>query len=185
MEEKKIIIQGTSNRYQINKLKKSSSSLSNEPNIRKGIKHDAIPSEFYEQSIQTNLIEELYKKTDLSFTKPYRHISSEIEKKLASYKQQDILKKRYNCDSFITIDDALALLYECKLLCYYCKEPTILLYTLTREMKQWTLDRINNDVGHTANNVVISCLQCNLKRRRVNQDAFLFTKQLNIVKMDE
>ena len=49
-------------------------------------------------------------------------------------------------------------------------------------MNQWSLDRINNDLGHNANNVVISCLDCNLKRRRTGKDAFLFTKQLTIVK---
>ena len=57
-----------------------------------------------------------------------------------------------------------------------------ILYEKTREQKQWTLDRINNDIGHNTDNVVISCLECNLKRRKTNQSAFLFTKQLNLVK---
>lgn len=66
--------------------------------------------------------------------------------------------------------------------CHYCREKTFLLYDLVREMNQWTLDRINNDVGHNIENVLISCLECNLKRRRTGKDDFLFTKQLNIVK---
>jgi hypothetical protein len=181
MEEKKIMIQGTGNRYQINKLTR----LSNEPKMKKIEKMSPIPDQFYELLVQPELIEELYKKTELSFTKPYLLVSSQIEKKLASYKQQDILKKRYDKDIFIKLNEVLALLHECNMKCYYCSHATLLLYTIAREMNQWSLDRINNDVGHTANNVVISCLQCNLKRRRVNQDAFLFTKQLNIVKMEE
>ena len=60
-----------------------------------------------------------------------------------------------------------------------------LLYDIVREAKQWTLDRINNDIGHNTDNVLISCLECNLKRRRTNKDAFLFTKQLVIVKNKE
>ena len=60
-----------------------------------------------------------------------------------------------------------------------------LLYDIVREAKQWTLDRINNDIGHNIDNVLISCLECNLKRRRTNKDAFLFTKQLVIVKNKE
>jgi hypothetical protein len=42
------------------------------------------------------------------------------------------------------------------------------------------LDRINNDLGHNNDNVVISCLECNLKRRKKSKDSFLFTKQLKI-----
>ena len=49
-------------------------------------------------------------------------------------------------------------------------------------MKQWTLDRIDNDQGHTYDNVVIACLECNLQRRRTNSDKFLFTKQMKIVR---
>ena len=50
-------------------------------------------------------------------------------------------------------------------------------------MEQWSLDRIDNDIGHYKENVVISCLECNLKRRKTNADAFLFTKQLRIKKI--
>ena len=71
---------------------------------------------------------------------------------------------------------------ECELSCHYCKEDVAVVYDVVREMKQWTLDRIDNDLGHTCANVVVSCLECNLKRRRTSQNAFLFTKNLTIVK---
>ena len=59
-----------------------------------------------------------------------------------------------------------------------------LLYEFVREMKQWSLDRINNDIGHNKNNLVIACLECNLKRRRTNKDLFMFTKNLKIIRTD-
>ena len=46
----------------------------------------------------------------------------------------------------------------------------------------WTLDRINNDIGHYGDNVVIGCLACNLQKRRRGDEAFRFTKQLIIKK---
>ena len=51
-------------------------------------------------------------------------------------------------------------------------------------MKQWSLDRIDNNIGHNVGNLVIACLECNLKRRRRTDEKFLFTKQLNIVKRE-
>ena len=49
-------------------------------------------------------------------------------------------------------------------------------------MEQWSLDRIDNSIPHTNDNVIISCLKCNLQRRCQNKDNFLFTKQLKIEK---
>jgi hypothetical protein len=53
---------------------------------------------------------------------------------------------------------------------------------VSREMKQWSVDRIDNDKGHNIDNFHLACLDCNLKRRRRTDEKFLFTKQLNIVK---
>lgn len=58
------------------------------------------------------------------------------------------------------------------------------LYKLVREEYQWTLDRIDNNIGHTRDNTIIACLKCNLQRRRTNKGAFLFTKQLKISKQE-
>ena len=107
-------------------------------------------------------------------------IISHIKTKLQSYKQQDILKKIYNESEFINLGQAILLLQETQMKCHYCSCETYLLYEIVREMKQWSLDRINNDVGHNANNLVMACLECNLKRRRTNKDSFMFTKNLKI-----
>ena len=46
----------------------------------------------------------------------------------------------------------------------------------------WTLDRIDNNIGHNKDNVVISCLGCNLQKRRRGEEAFKFMKQMVITK---
>ena len=106
----------------------------------------------------------------------------QITKKISGYRAQDIDKKIFNIDEFIDYDTVLQLLQDCHMLCFYCKDMVSVLYELVREPKQWSLDRINNDYGHNKNNVVIACLQCNLKRRCILHERFVFTKQLNIVK---
>jgi len=69
--------------------------------------------------------------------------------------------------------------------CFYCKCELHILYEIVRELTQWTVDRINNDEGHNKDNFVISCLNCNIKRRNISSNKFLFTKQLHLVKKDE
>jgi hypothetical protein len=172
---KSIDISGTNNRYLINKLKKEPVIVK----IRKAIKKTSLSTESYSIEAQELIINNIYEKSN-----DYKDVLNQIEKKLQSYKQQDLLKKRYDEENFINIKETINKLYESKLLCHYCNDKMFILYDIVREMKQWTLDRTNNDVGHNSDNVVISCLDCNLKRRRTNKDAFLFTKQLNIVKSE-
>lgn len=111
-----------------------------------------------------------------------KNIDTEINKKINSYKQQDIKKDRLDTNELITKDEVVQLLVGSKLKCYYCSTNVMLFYEYVREQNQWTLDRIDNDLGHNTGNIVISCLSCNLKRRTTNIDKFLFTKKLNIVK---
>jgi hypothetical protein len=109
-------------------------------------------------------------------------IVSHIKTKISSYKQQDILKNIFLDTDFVSYDDVVELLNDCELKCHYCSCETFLLYEFVREMKQWSLDRINNDIGHNKNNLIIACLECNLKRRRTNKDSFMFTKNLKITR---
>jgi len=111
-------------------------------------------------------------------------ITSHIKHKISSYKQQDILKGKYLVKDFVSFKEVIDLLNESNMKCHYCACETFLLYEIVRENKQWSLDRINNDIGHNRNNLLIACLECNLKRRRTNKDAFMFTKNLKIVRLD-
>jgi hypothetical protein len=178
-DEKKIEIVGTSNRYQINKLKKEEKSVK----MRKTTEKIGLPKDYYSIENQFKILNDLHNKTIHYIQSEHRQvILSQIETKLYGYKQQDQLKKRLNSELLIKTDDTIKLLYDCRLKCYYCQENTMILYDIVREMNQWSLDRIDNNIGHNSGNVLISCLSCNLKRRKTGKDAFLFTKQLNIVK---
>ena len=181
--DKKINIIGTSNRYQINKLKKNPSIIKK----RKETEKWGLPIEYFDENMQKSIIQNMYNYIVLenqNTCDKYNIISSQLDKKISGYKQQDIDKKRVDIDNFVTLKNVVTKLHDCDLKCYYCKDNIFILYEVVREHKQWTLDRINNDLGHTNENVLISCLSCNLKRRRTNKDSFLFTKQLQIIKND-
>lgn len=110
-------------------------------------------------------------------------IIQQISKKIYGYKQQDLLKKKYDSDSFLTFESVIDAIISCDLKCRYCNSGMLVLYDISRETKQWSVDRIDNDLGHNVNNFHLACLDCNLKRRRRTDEKFLFTKQLNLVKV--
>ena len=168
--DKKINIIGTNNRYQVKKL------LKLPPVIKKKKNIEQLPANYYLIENQLDILERL---TELEL---YTIIKILIDKKISIYKQQDIEKDKYDVDKFVTFDNVIGKMNESGLNCYYCSCKMFLLYEIVREMKQWTLDRVDNDLGHNNDNVIISCLECNLKRRRTNKDSFLFTKNLTIVK---
>lgn len=109
-------------------------------------------------------------------------ILKELRNKIYGYKCQDIKKNIYSEDLFITIDSLLEKLNNCELSCFYCKNPIYVLYEYVRASKQWTLERINNAYGHNIENTEIACLSCNLSRRCMYHERYVFTKQINIVK---
>jgi hypothetical protein len=105
-------------------------------------------------------------------------VRSQIQQKIRGYKAQDLEKKLYNEDRFVDLSYVLQLLTESKLQCVYCHEPTRILYEHVREPKQWTLERIDNSLGHIVGNVQIACLICNLRRRTMFQERYILTKQM-------
>lgn len=107
---------------------------------------------------------------------------SHIKHKISGYRHQDILKKKFNVGEFVSFEETVNLLKSSNLKCCYCSENVYILYEHVREMKQWSLDRIDNNMGHNRGNLVVACLECNLKRRRTNKDAFMFTKNMVIIK---
>jgi len=105
----------------------------------------------------------------------------QIQQKLSGYKCQDIKKKRYSPNLFIQKKDLLELLKDSGLICLYCKEPISLFYEDVREPKQWSLDRVDNSLGHNTNNVCIACLSCNLRRKTIHHERYVKAKQQQLV----
>ena len=165
--KKQISIIGTNNRYQIKKLTQES-----KKEKRKTLQHINLTNYSYE--MQKNIIENNLLSDNKIFIQEIKH-------KISSYKNQDI-SKHILSSNFITFEYVIYLLRGSNLTCYYCYQPVYIIYEMVRENMQWTLDRINNDEGHNKNNVIISCLECNLKRRNQNSNSFLFTKNLKITR---
>lgn len=107
----------------------------------------------------------------------------ELNKKIYGYKAQDLDKKLFDEKQFVDFNHIIKLFIECDLDCYYCKNKVKVIYEFVREPTQWSLERIDNHYGHNIGNVVIACLSCNLKRRTMYHERFVFTKQLKITKI--
>lgn len=139
----------------------------------------SFPNDYYTDKKQQTIINQLYLKEEFPQSSVIKQL---ISKKVSSYIQQDKKKERTH-ETYITLDETIEKLVCSQLNCKYCNTKVKIIYTTNRDMKQWTLDRIDNDRPHTKDNILISCLECNLKRRRIDKDKFEFTKKLNIVKM--
>lgn len=175
--KKQINITGQSNRYQIKKLTQEKKGDKKRVEIEKL----NLSIEYFTFEKQFEIINNINKEEVANDSKI---LIKQIEKKISSYKQQDIEKKVLNNEKIINLKYIIDKLIESKLNCYYCKCKMYILYENVRESKQWTVDRINNDLGHNIDNIVLACLDCNLKRRCKTSDKFLFTKQLNIIKQE-
>ena len=112
------------------------------------------------------------------------HILREIDLKLKAYIYQDKQHAIYDARFSITTDQIVELLVSSELLCYYCREICQLTYKESMCRKQWTLDRIDNDYGHNHTNVVIACLDCNLKRGTMDSERFRQGKQFTFRKVE-
>lgn len=109
-------------------------------------------------------------------------IRRQIHYKLHSYRSQDVNKSLLDESQFVNYEYVIELLREKQLKCFYCKETVLLMYDAVRDSKQWTLDRMDNSMGHNRGNVEIACLICNLRRRTMYHERYLFTKQVGIIK---
>mgnify|MGYP001214053353 CR=1 FL=1 len=113
-----------------------------------------------------------------------RCFRKELEKKINGYKQQDIKKNIHNNTTLINLKDTVNKLITCGLKCHYCEKHVKIMYKTVRDQYQWTLDRIDNDKNHSNNNTIISCLSCNLARRKRSKDAYEFHWKTKVVKVD-
>jgi len=112
-------------------------------------------------------------------------ILQQIKKKISGYLVQDRVKNRVNKELLVDVQDVIKLFKTSEMNCYYCKEKAEIMYEYVREPKQWTLERLDNSLGHNRDNVVIACLSCNLRRRTMAKERYLQTKAMtNIVKLN-
>jgi hypothetical protein len=114
-----------------------------------------------------------------------RILKKHISRKCSGYKQQD--KKHLRREIIInkthmSVPNLIFMLNNSHGLCYYCQKPFHLIPTHKNDSEQWSLDRIDNTQIHSIDNCVISCLECNLVRRRRDHDKWKDTKQLVITK---
>jgi hypothetical protein len=112
------------------------------------------------------------------------YIVREIELKRKAYIYQDKHHEIYDPMYSITTNRIIELIVSSELLCYYCREICQLTYKESMCRKQWTLDRIDNDYGHNHTNVVIACLDCNLKRGTMDSERFRQGKQFTFRKLE-
>jgi len=188
---KKISISGTNNKYQLKKVL-NKNEIVKEPKKRIVTKKWTFSNEYFNYENQIKLVHDILHNLNTKITTSENNESfnvskiliQEINKKISGYKQQDIIKKKLDIQQFITFDSVVKKMIECELKCRYCKEEMNILYDISRESKQWSVDRVDNNLGHNINNFHLACLDCNLKRRRRTDEKFLFTKQLKIIKQD-
>ena len=109
-------------------------------------------------------------------------IKQQINNKIYGYRNQDLLKSKYDGTKFVDFAKILEMMLANDLKCYYCNNPVLVLYEYVREPRQWTVERIDNKFGHNKDNIEIACLNCNLHRRTMHHERYLFTKNLSIVK---
>ena len=180
---KQIIISGTNNRY---KMKQLINTHKLEKETKKRVQSEKwnFSEVHFEYANQIKMVNEILNNNFINYDDVSKIAIQEINKKIYGYKQQDNLKKHYDDKKFLTYESVIRKMIECELKCRYCQNEMNVLYDVSREMRQWSVDRVDNDLGHNVDNYHLACLECNLKRRRRTDEKFLFTKQLNIVKQD-
>lgn len=106
-----------------------------------------------------------------------------LRQKCSGYRSQDLRKGKYCMESFMILEHIINLLLD-GMKCFYCREDVMIVYENVRDPRQWTLERIDNSLGHNRDNCVIACLKCNLKRRTMYHERYVMTKQMRVIKVD-
>ena len=113
-------------------------------------------------------------------------LKNEIQRKIHGYRSQDVKKNKFDISKFISLEYVLERIVHTELNCFYCQGPVKIWYEIARDPLQWTLERIDNKIGHNVGNVEISCLQCNLKRRCMHHERYLKTQAMRqVLKVDK
>lgn len=145
---------------------------------------------YHSYNSQKTVINEMFMSETVN-TREQKIYAKELKKKITGYISQDKKKIRnlnrlyvYKPENEITFKDVLKKLMINKLTCYYCRSRVYILYDKQYDKTQWSLDRIQNTIQHSDENCVISCLECNMKRRTQNSQRYRDSKRItNIVKV--
>ena len=178
--KKDVIINGQNNKYL---MKKVVNKDFKEPKPKKKIDDSIFYNDEFTQKLPEIINDLIEDRSNIKQHQFKSAIIKNIKCKINGYKNQDYKKKIYDEDNFVSLQNVLCLLKDQNLNCYYCNEECLLFYQFVRENKQWTLDRIDNQIGHITNNVILSCLHCNLKRKNTNKDKFFQASNLTIIKL--
>jgi hypothetical protein len=181
---KSIQITGTNNRYQMKKVTRENEMYK----YRSRVATLAWETDLYTIETQMKILMGLHQTIaenggrviDISFHEPdERLMKKELDHKLSGYVGQDRLKKREGRN--ISFAETVEKLLTSRLICYYCNTQCHIFYERVREMSQWSFDRIDNDLCHSVDNVVVSCLKCNLARKTRSSKKFKDTKDMKDV----
>jgi len=89
-----------------------------------------------------------------------------IQKKIEGYKRQDYHGGRdVNHENYVDYKWVIDRLYKARQCCESCQVQLALVDYGPREMTQWSVDRIDNNLSHHKTNCQILCLGCNVAKR--------------------
>ena len=88
-------------------------------------------------------------------------IDKVILSKIQKHKQKDKKYNRKITNDYVSIEDVKNLLIKQDNKCYVCHDNVITQEWFPECLYQFTLDRINNNLPHNKNNVLICCNYCN------------------------
>jgi hypothetical protein len=117
-------------------------------------------------------------------TEQNAEFNKELKKKYSAYKNQDKIKHKFDDTKHIKFSEMINKLIDSQLKCYYCNCNLLILFNKKRDSNQWTLERLDNNLGHYESNTCIACLKCNLNRRTDSHEYFKQGKQLQLIKLE-
>lgn len=92
-----------------------------------------------------------------------RRVLMEMRAKRRGYQEQD-KKRGWNPGDVLSEREIAERMLIQKMKCWHCRAGVHVLYRDRYDPLQWSVDRLDNNKGHTRDNVVISCMRCNLRR---------------------
>jgi hypothetical protein len=98
--------------------------------------------------------------TQMTWEPDLRNVRVILQRKVRNSRGRDIVRGFYDPDNHITAQHLANRTLDQGMLCAWC----LVHMSLERNNKQITVDRIDNNKGHTIDNIVMACLHCNTAR---------------------